>query len=195
MHEAESEFPLVLVGGVQGFITRLGLEVPGGANSVLLEYAEILPGAVGDRNLLLMDAPPIVRATSFKPSNIRFNIRKLMLWICSGAAVGWCVPMLTGVQVLSAVLAGIAAAHSLLEVEITGVDAVVLWSLWRTRDNQGWSHEDSIGGDIGGMSGVSLPGPGDIDAALARLERLGCIEADNIHQSRWRVAEEVFVSY
>jgi hypothetical protein len=134
---------------------------------------------------------------STKPGNVRLNMKKLFVAVAGGAltlagatAAPWMV-----------ILGGLVVWDSLwssTQVELGEVEAAVLWALWSNRDDQDMVSKDGVFELVTAeLHKLDRPGftGGQVDAALAKLRQLKCIESAMMAPDKWWLREWVQVDY
>ena len=134
---------------------------------------------------------------STKPGNVRLNMRKLFVAASSGALT------LAGAAVAPwmAILGGLVVWESLwsaTEVELSEVEAAVLWALWLNRDEADTVPQarvlELVNAELHKLDRPDLTG-GEVSAAVAKLRQLNCIQPAKAAPDRWWLREWVQVDY
>jgi len=143
---------------------------------------------------LVLMKPGGHEATTVKFGNVSVDFRKLSGFMAAGAltVVGITTPWLLFV-------AGIALWNQIyahLEIQISESVAVVLWSMWISRDPATNRVEDKtlLATVNAGLSGLGRPpiGPEECERCTTVLRELKCIELDG---SQWWLREKVRVEF
>lgn len=136
-------------------------------------------------------------ATSVKPGNLRLSLRKLVEALASG--------VLTAVGAASSPFLILLAAiviwdriWSELSIDLCERDAAVLWTLWINRDKKSYVSApgllDLVNSELRRHSQNPITAA-ELDASLATLQRMRCIEKSDAYPSAWWLREWVGVSY
>jgi hypothetical protein len=151
------------------------------------------PGPDRSEQSLVTIAPDLYEGSSIKAENLFLDMRKLFvttaemaLGILGSLATPWAL-LLVGIVALD-------SYSSILKVDLSEQEAVVLWTMWQRRDQQNCLPQNDLWGFVNDTLTQKNRGslsPSDLDRALNRLREVKCIERLPDRPGIWRVRERV----
>ena len=166
------------------------------SNEIINNFCTITPPETEDIIQILMMRPSGVGGgSSIKPGNIWLDWKKLLidgsesiLTIAGVIAMPWLIP-LAGLVIWNKV-------WSLLTIKIDERHAVVIWSMWKNKDNENHIENNKILSAVNSeltKYNRSLMNALELDGTLKDLEKMACIKkTDN---EKWWLREWVKTVY